>query len=94
MKKRPPTSANDDGDVFENLFSNVTPLPDHGRVVHARPRIKPVPLQRLRDERAALADSLSDHITWDIGTETGEELVFLRNGLSPQTLKNCAADTG
>ena len=87
MKKRPATSTGDDGDVFENLFSNVTPLPDHGRVVHTRPRVKPVPLQHLRDERAALADSLSDHITWDIGLETGEELVFLRNGLSPQTLK-------
>ena len=87
MKKRPATSTGDDGDVFENLFSNVTPLADHGRVAHPRPRVKPVPLQRLRDERNALADSLSDHITWDIGLETGEELVFLRNGLSPQTLK-------
>ena len=87
MKKRPLTSASDDGDVFENLFSNVTPLPDHGRVLHARPRAQPVPVQRLRDERNALAESLSDHITWDIGVETGEELVFLRNGLSPQTLK-------
>ena len=89
VKKRPAPAAHGDrdGDLFENLFSNVTPLPDHGRVVHALPRVKPVPLQRLRDERAALADSLSDHITWDIGVETGEELVFLRNGLSPQTLK-------
>ena len=87
MKKRPATDAGDDGDLFENLFANVTPLPAHGRVVHARPRVKPVPVQRLRDERNALADSLSDHITWDIDVETGEELVFLRNGLAPQTLK-------
>ena len=87
MKKHPPTSNGDDGGVFEHLFSNVTPLPAHGRVVHPRPRVKPVPAQRLRDERAALADSLSDHIAWDSGTETGEELVFLRNGLAPQTLK-------
>ncbi len=87
VKKRPATATDDDRDLFENLFSNVTPLPDHGRVVHAQPRTKPVPVQHLRDERAALADSLSDHITWDIGVETGEELVFLRNGLSPQALK-------
>ena len=39
------------------------------------------------DERAALADSLSDHISWDIGTETGEELIYLRSGLARQTLK-------
>ena len=87
MKKRPAAAAGDDGDLFENHFANVTPLPAHGRVVHARPRVKPVPVQRLRDERNALADSLSDHITWDIDVETGEELVFLRNGLAPQTLK-------
>jgi DNA-nicking Smr family endonuclease len=87
MPKQPPKAVNDDGDLFEKLFSNVTPLPAHGRVVHPAPRRKPVPEQRLRDERAALADSLSDHIAWDIGTETGEELVYLRNGLSQQTLK-------
>ena len=87
MKKRPASSASDDGDLFEKLFSNVTPLPAHERVIHPRPRVKPVPVQRLRDERNVLADSLSDHITWDIDVETGEELVFLRNGLALQTLK-------
>ena len=77
----------DDGDVFEKLFSNVTPLAAHGRVVHPTTRRRPVPEQRLRDERAALADSLSDHIAWDVGIETGEQLVYLRNGLSQQTLR-------
>jgi len=87
MKKRHTQPAADDGDLFEKLFSNVIPLPDHGRVIHPRPKLKPIPQQRLQDERAALADSLSDHIAWDIGTETGEELLYLRNGLSQQTLK-------
>jgi DNA-nicking Smr family endonuclease len=87
MKKRAAQPAADDGDLFEKLFSNVTRLPDHGRVIHARPPRRPIPVQRLRDEQAALADSLSDHIAWDIGNETGEELVYLRNGLAPQTVK-------
>jgi DNA-nicking Smr family endonuclease len=87
MAKQPAQPRDDDGDVFEKLFSNVTPLPAHGRALHAPARPKPVPEQRLRDERAALANSLSDHITWDIDTATGEELVYLRNGLSQQTLK-------
>jgi DNA-nicking Smr family endonuclease len=65
----------------------VTRLPEPARVVHPRSAPKPIALQRQRDERAALADSLSDHITWDVGTETGEELVYLRNGLSHQTIK-------
>ncbi len=87
MKKPPARPAADDGDLFEKLFSNVVRLPDHGRVTHLRPKLQPIPVQRLRDERAALADSLSDHITWDIGIETGEELVYLRDGLSQQTVK-------
>jgi DNA-nicking Smr family endonuclease len=87
MAKQPARPRDDDGDVFAKLFSNVTPLPAHGRALHAPVRPKPVPEQRLRDERAALADSLSDHITWDIDIQTGDELVYLRNGLSPQTLR-------
>jgi len=87
MSKPPANPEGDDGDVFEELFSNVTPLRAHGRVVHALPRRKPIPEQRQRDERAALADSLSDHVAWDIDTETGDQLVYLRNGLSRQTLR-------
>ena len=86
-KKRAPHVTADDGDLFENLFADVTRLPDHARVIHPRSAPKPIAAQRLRDERAALLDSLSDHITWDIGTETGEELVYLREGLSRQTIK-------
>src|SRR5688500_16260044 len=86
-KKRAAHVTADDGDLFENLFADVTRLPDPARVMHTRSAPKPVALQRQRDERAALADSLSDHITWDVGTETGEELVYLRNGLSHQTIK-------
>jgi len=87
MKKRPLQPGGDDDGLFAELFAHVTRLPEHGRVIHPRPKLRPVPLQRMRDERAALADSLSDHISWDIGTETGEELIYLRSGLARQTLK-------
>ena len=87
MKKQVAKTTAVDGDLFEQLFANVTRLRDHGRVTHPRPKLKPIPVQHLRDERAALADSLSDHITWEIGVETGEELVYLRNGLAQQTVK-------
>ncbi len=83
-RKRP---AAGDHALFREVLADVVPLPDHGRVQHALPRRKPIPVQHILDERAALADSLSNHITWDIGLETGEHLVYLRNGLSPQTLK-------
>lgn len=87
MAKPPADRRDDDGDVFARLFSNVTPLRADGRVVHAPAQRKPIPEQRQADERAALADSLSDHIAWDIGLETGEQLVYLRAGLSQQTLR-------
>ena len=87
MTKRSAQADYPDGDVFAKLFSNVTPLSAHGRVIHPAPRRKPIPEQRRRDERAALVDSLSDHIAWDLGVEAGEELVYRRDGLSPQTLK-------
>ncbi len=87
MSKLPAKLADDDGAIFEQLFSNVTPLPAHGRVVHPVERRKPIPQRQLHDERAAATDSLSDHITRDIGTESGDPLVYLRNGLSPQTLR-------
>ncbi|MFN7085055.1 MAG: Smr/MutS family protein [Burkholderiales bacterium] len=50
-------------------------------------RRRPVATQRLRDDHAVLQASLSDHIAWDPGLESGEEPVFLRNGIAAQTLK-------
>jgi len=89
MKKRPDKPAADENEVrlFHAALADVLPLKNSGRVVHPQPRLKPVPAQRLRDERAALADSLSDHIPWNADIETGEELSFLRNGISAHTLR-------
>jgi DNA-nicking Smr family endonuclease len=87
MKKGGSGHHNNDAAILEELLAEVVPLPDHGRVIHPRPKRKPIPVQRLRDERAVLAESLSDHITWDVETETGEELVYLRSGLSRPVLK-------
>src|SRR5689334_11920271 len=81
------TQPVEDSELFAQLLSDVTRLPDHGRVTHARPKLKPLPLQRMRDERAALADSLGDPIHWDVGMETGEELVYVRSGLGHNTVR-------
>ncbi|RPJ45254.1 MAG: DNA mismatch repair protein MutS [Betaproteobacteria bacterium] len=68
-------------------LADVTPLPQPNRVRLARPRPLPIAVQRQRDEHAVLHDTLSDAPAWELGLETGEELLFLRDGLSPQTLK-------
>lgn len=89
MAKPRKTSASnaDDAQLFRESLRGVKPLRAPARVEHRRPRPKPLPLNRLRDEQEALRDSLSDHIPWDAGLETGEELKFARPGLGSQTLR-------
>ena len=88
MKKaRKPAVHPDDVQLFRSSVADATPLPRPARVEHERPRPRPIPAQRLRDDREALADSLSDHIPWDAGLETGEELSYARNGIGAQTLR-------
>jgi DNA-nicking Smr family endonuclease len=88
MKKpRKPAVTPDDAHLFRATVADVTPLPRPKKVVHDLPRPRPSPAQRQRDDREALADSLSDQIPWDDGLETGEELSYARNGIGAQTLK-------
>ena len=88
MKKpRKPAIHPEDSDLFRASVSDVTPLPTPGKVEHDRPPPRPIPVQRLRDDRETLENSLSDNIPWDAGFETGDELSFARNGIGPQTLR-------
>jgi DNA-nicking Smr family endonuclease len=74
-------------ELFRASVTDVTPLARANRAVLERPRPQPLPTQRLRDDREALAASLSGDDAWDSGIETGEELVFLRPGLPAQMLR-------
>lgn len=86
MKRRAKSQvAPEDRALFQQEVRDVRPLPDLGKVVHRGKRPSPLPRQSLRDEREALADSLSDQIPWD--AETGEEFSFVRPGLSRQLLR-------
>lgn len=93
MPKRPakPESqaeeSADDEALLREALKDVAPLPDPGKVILRRHPPRPVPVQRLLDDEQVLADSLSDHIPAEIGLETGDELLFLRNGLSNLTLR-------
>ncbi len=74
----------------ENLFSqavkDVRPLSQDDRAIHEVKKPKPIPKQLLRDEQQALVDSLSDHYIPAYELETGEELLYLRDGHSPDIL--------
>ena len=79
----------DDKDEENRLFldavKDVRPLKP-SRLYHQAPNPKPIPKQFLRDERQALADSLSDGYIPAHELESGEELLYLRDGHSPDIL--------
>ena len=93
MPKRPlapEATAAEDADeetLLRDALKGVAPLRDSGRAALQRPPPAPIPVQALRDDELVLQESLSDQMPMEVGLEMGEELVFLRNGLSNQILK-------
>ena len=86
-RTRKPAVETHGTDLFRASVTGVMPLRHSGKAAIEKPRPSPIPVQHLLDERAALQDSLSDHIAWEIGAETGEELSYARNGIGSQTLR-------
>jgi DNA-nicking Smr family endonuclease len=93
MPKRPatpePQSAEvaDEEALLREALKGVAPLRDSGKASTRPPPPPPVPVQALREDEQVLLDSLSDATPVEVGTETGEELVFLRPGLANLVLK-------
>ena len=77
----------DEGSDFRRAVADVKPLAPARRVALAPPAPAPIPHQTRKDERAALAEALSGPLSVDDALETGEELSFLRDGLSRQVLR-------
>ena len=65
---------------------DVDPLPEGKRKALPKTRPAPIPRQTQRDEKATLQESLAP-IAPDEAMETGEELLFVRPGVSRQTLR-------
>jgi DNA-nicking Smr family endonuclease len=70
---------------FRDAVAVVEPLAPPRRRAVPRQRPAPEPRQSWRDERAALAESLSGAFSVDDALESGEELAFIRDGY-PRTL--------
>lgn len=68
--------------LFADSVGPVTPLPHHGLAQHALPRPSPEPRQRQADERAALAEALSDEVDLETLLWTDDGLSFQRPGLA------------
>ena len=78
-------SASDDSE-FRRALGDVEPLRKSKRVELPRARPVPYPKQTRLDERAVLAESVGPSST-DDAMESGEELLFVRPGVSRQTLR-------
>ena len=76
-----------DDDEFRKAVADVRPLKKVRRAALPKPPAPPVALQSLRDERAALIESIERPVTPDEALEAGEELVYLREGLSRLVLR-------
>lgn len=76
-----------DRELFLSALPDVQPITPHGRFLHPPARLPPIPLNKLRDEREVIHESLHDPIRWDESTENGEEASYIRPGISRQTLR-------
>lgn len=77
--------SEEDSNLFREAVKDARPLT--APPVHIyQPKPKPIPKQFIRDEQQALADSLSDHFIPAHELETGEEMLYLRDGHSPDIL--------
>jgi DNA-nicking Smr family endonuclease len=86
-KETDPADSTAPDDDFVREMEDVTPLSHHGRFLHPQARVPPVPLSRLRDEREVIFESMDDPIRWEEDVETGDDVSFVRPGLSRQTLR-------
>lgn len=82
-----PVPSPADQQLFRDSLSGVIPITPHGRIVPCPAHPPPIPLSRLRDEREVIHESMHDPIRWDEATENGDELSFVRPGLSRQLLR-------
>ena len=76
----------DDAELFRHEVRDVVPARPHNRVVHDRPAPKPVPTQRLEDERAVLTEL--SRLAFDLDDiEFEDDALFLRPGLPRDILR-------
>ena len=74
-------------DEFRRAVADVSPLRSARRALVRRPRQPAIARQTQRDERLALEESLSAAFSLDDVLDTGEELVYLREGMSREVLR-------
>lgn len=77
----------DDLALFRAAVTGTLPLPPSNRTAPYAAKPVPVPVQSLLDSLDALAESITVPLSWEQSMEAGDELVYLRQGLSRELLK-------
>ncbi|QDC44474.1 Smr/MutS family protein [Methylophilus medardicus] len=80
-----PDQDEDDLTLFHQAVQGARPVKTD-RIALSPKKPKPIPRQLIKDEKQALIDSLSDHYIPAHELESGEELLYLREGQSPMVL--------
>ena len=80
-----PTISDDDKALFREQTRGAREL-QHDKVTHPNKPLKPVPTQRIADDRPVLDDMFSDESHAE-EVEIGDELFFYREGLQQKLLK-------
>ena len=79
-------NKNDEHDLFRKAMGDVRPIKQVKRISPEKSRPSPRPRQQELDDQQVLEDMLSDPA--DLSeVETGDELVFCRNGVQHKTFK-------
>lgn len=80
-----PEQDDDEAKLFREAVKGARPIKTP-RLHHQPLQPKPIPQQFMRDEQQALRDSLSDDYIPAHELESGEELLYLRDGHAPDIL--------
>ena len=86
-RKSTASPSADDLALFRAAVTGTLPLPASNRTTPSPTKPVPVPVQSLLDSHDALAESISGPMSWAQSMDTGEELVYLRQGLSRDLLR-------
>lgn len=88
MRRSPRHLHAEDIALFRDAVRGTKPIRKPNRAATGGDEVPPpVPVQSLLDAHDTLAESVSGPIDWEQMMETGEELVFLRPGLSREILR-------
>jgi len=86
-RRRREQESRRDAELFRRTVGDVSVLPPSDKARTNAPPPPPLPRQRMADEQAALAESLSDEFNVDTLLESDQELSYARTGIAPDILR-------